>query len=95
MGKQRGLSNGVLTVSRIQFEYLFRVDGFEAYGSLHTNPATYHCLQILKYVNAHYYRSHEGLDPAESVPVGPGFDWSLPTAREALPAGQRVPFLEA
>lgn len=48
----------------------------------------------IDHVKAHYYRSHEDLNPTGFVPVGPELDWSRPTAREELAEGQRTPFLE-
>lgn len=43
----------------------------------------------LDHVKAHYYRSHEDLNPTGFVPVGPELDWSSPTAREELADGQQ------
>lgn len=38
----------------------------------------------LDHVKAHYYRSHEDLNPTGFVPVGPAVDWSRPHDREEL-----------
>lgn len=38
----------------------------------------------LDHVKAHYYRSHEDLNPTGRVPVGPAADWSRPHDRDAL-----------
>jgi putative glutathione S-transferase len=38
----------------------------------------------LDHVTAHYYRSHEDLNPAGFVPVGPARDWTAPHGRAAL-----------
>lgn len=47
------------------------------------------------HVKAHYYRSHEDLNPTGFVPVGPNLDWTRPTAREELSDGRRGPFWKA
>ncbi len=36
------------------------------------------------HVKAHYYRSHEDLNPTGFVPVGPSVDWSAPHRRSRL-----------
>lgn len=46
---------------------------------------------VMDHVKAHYYRSHEDLDPARSVPVGPDVDWSATHDRDDL-GGERPNF---
>jgi putative glutathione S-transferase len=38
----------------------------------------------MDHVTAHYYRSHEDLNPTGFVPVGPDAEWSAPQDRAAL-----------
>lgn len=38
----------------------------------------------MTHVKAHYYRSHEDLNPTGFVPVGPDSDWSAPHDRDRL-----------
>ena len=38
----------------------------------------------MAHVKAHYYRSHEDLNPSGFVPVGPDVDWSAPHDRDRL-----------
>ena len=38
----------------------------------------------MAHVKAHYYRSHDDIDPTGFVPVGPAIDWTAPHDRAAL-----------
>ncbi|MFB6298871.1 MAG: glutathione S-transferase family protein [Halobacteriales archaeon] len=38
----------------------------------------------MDHIKAHYYRSHEDINPTEFVPVGPATDWSAPHSRDRL-----------
>ena len=40
----------------------------------------------MDHVKAHYYRSHEDINPTGFVPVGPEMDWSKPHGRNRLTA---------
>lgn len=38
----------------------------------------------MDHVKAHYYRSHDDINPTGFVPVGPDLDWTVPHGREAM-----------
>ncbi len=38
----------------------------------------------MAHVKAHYYRSHDEINPTGFVPVGPDLDWTAPHGREAM-----------
>jgi putative glutathione S-transferase len=38
----------------------------------------------MDHIKAHYYMSHETINPTRIVPVGPDIDYSVPHDREAL-----------
>jgi putative glutathione S-transferase len=40
----------------------------------------------MTHVKAHYYRSHDAINPTGFVPLGPDVDWTAPHDREALTA---------
>jgi len=38
----------------------------------------------MDHVKAHYYRSHDDINPRGIVPVGPESDWTAPHDREEM-----------
>jgi len=45
----------------------------------------------MAHIKAHYYRSHEEINPTGFVPVGPAADWSAPHDRDRLDGSPPIP----
>jgi len=44
----------------------------------------------MDYIKAHYYGSHETINPKRILPVGPYIDFNAPHAREQLSALNKI-----